>query len=179
VTVRPDQPSRRHSQCGARVHASGVPVIATDVADNALILDETSGGGWSRSTTTLPWLIVCAACLPDNAARRSASSAARAAAVARHSLTLWASTIGTSTSRPTAANDYPRRPAKLASRPRSMLSTAISAQSNGDKAAMQILPMASDSPMAALLQPGSAQTPPQSGWSVAVALAKSRTRTGP
>jgi glycosyltransferase involved in cell wall biosynthesis len=93
--------------------ASGVPVIATDVADNALILDETSGGGVVPLNDDIAMADRVCCLLADNAARRSASSAARRAAVARHSLTLWASTIGTLYEQTYSRKRLPRRPAKL------------------------------------------------------------------
>lgn len=75
--------------------ASGVPVIATDVADNSLILEGTSGGGVVPLDDDVAMADRVCRLLADTAARRAASSAARRAAVARHSLNLWASTIGT------------------------------------------------------------------------------------
>jgi glycosyltransferase involved in cell wall biosynthesis len=75
--------------------ASGVPVIATDVADNALILDETSGGDVVPLDDDVAMADRVCRLLADVNARRFASSCARRAAVARHSLTLWASTVGT------------------------------------------------------------------------------------
>jgi glycosyltransferase involved in cell wall biosynthesis len=74
--------------------ASGVPVIATDVADNALILDETSGGDVVALDDDAAMADRVCCLLGDAAALRSASVCARRAATARHSLPLWASTIG-------------------------------------------------------------------------------------
>jgi glycosyltransferase involved in cell wall biosynthesis len=75
--------------------ASGVPVIATEVADNALILDEKSGGavvplGDDEALTER----VCRL-LGEPAALRAAGAQARCAAVDRYSLTRWASAIAT------------------------------------------------------------------------------------
>jgi glycosyltransferase involved in cell wall biosynthesis len=73
----------------------GVPVIATDVADNALILDATSGGGVVPLDDDAGMADRVCRWLADPEALGSASSRARRVAVARHALTLWASTIGT------------------------------------------------------------------------------------
>jgi glycosyltransferase involved in cell wall biosynthesis len=73
--------------------ACGVPVVATDVADNALILNDTSGG------TVVPFgddeSLADQVCrlLGDPAALRSAGAQARRTAVERYSLTRWASAI--------------------------------------------------------------------------------------
>ena len=73
--------------------ASGVPVVATDVADNALILDEASGGavvplGDDRALAEQ----VCRL-LNDPAALSTAGTKARRSAVERFSLVRWASAI--------------------------------------------------------------------------------------
>jgi len=75
--------------------ASGVPVIATDVADNALILDEGSGGSVVSPDDDAAMADHVCQLLADAAALRSASARARRRAVTRHSLSLWASKIGT------------------------------------------------------------------------------------
>jgi glycosyltransferase involved in cell wall biosynthesis len=93
--------------------ASGVPVIATDIADNALILDETSGGDVVPLDDDVAMADRVCRLLADDAARRSASSYARRAAVARHSLTLWASTIGALYEQTYSRKLLPRSAAKL------------------------------------------------------------------
>jgi len=73
--------------------ASGVPVLATDVADNALILDETSGGGVvPRGDDRVLADRVCSL-LNDPAALSCAGRKARRAAVERFSLAQFASAI--------------------------------------------------------------------------------------
>jgi len=74
--------------------ASGVPVIATDVADNALILDEASGGGVVPPDDDAAMADRVCRLLGTPAALRPAAEAARCAALGRHSLALWASAIG-------------------------------------------------------------------------------------
>jgi glycosyltransferase involved in cell wall biosynthesis len=75
--------------------ASSVPVIATDVADNALILDDASGGSVVSLDDDAAMADRVCRLLADPAALRSASDRARRSALTRHSLSLWASTIGT------------------------------------------------------------------------------------
>ena len=74
--------------------ASGVPVIATDVADNGLILDEPSGGCVVPLDDDEAMTERVCRLLDDVDALRSASASARRAAMTRHSLTHWASAIG-------------------------------------------------------------------------------------
>ena len=74
--------------------ASGVPVIATDVADNGLILDESSGGCVVQLDDDSAMTEHACRLLGDVDALRSASARARRTAVTRHSLTHWPSTIG-------------------------------------------------------------------------------------
>ena len=74
--------------------ASGVPVIATDVADNALILDEASGGAVVSLHDDAAMADRACRLLGDADALRSASTCARRAATTRYPLGLWASTIG-------------------------------------------------------------------------------------
>jgi glycosyltransferase involved in cell wall biosynthesis len=74
--------------------ASGVPVIATDVADNATLLEPSSGGGVVPLDDDAAMADRVCHLLSDSVALRSASACARRAATTRHSLTLWASTIG-------------------------------------------------------------------------------------
>lgn len=74
--------------------ASGVPVVATDVADNALLLDHFSGGGVVPLNDDAAMADRVCHLLSDPAALRAASACARHAAIARHSLSRWASTIG-------------------------------------------------------------------------------------
>ncbi len=74
--------------------ASGVPVIATDVADNALILDEASGGNVVPLDDDAAMADRACRLLGDADALRSASACARRAATTRYPLRLWASTIG-------------------------------------------------------------------------------------
>ena len=75
--------------------ASGVPVVATDVADNALILDATSGGAVVPLGDDEALADRVCRLLRDPAALRTAGAQARCAAVGRYSLTRWASAIGT------------------------------------------------------------------------------------
>jgi glycosyltransferase involved in cell wall biosynthesis len=66
--------------------ACGVPVLATDVADNALILDEASGGGVVRLEADDELAERTCALLADPAALRAAGTRARRAAVERFSM---------------------------------------------------------------------------------------------
>ena len=74
--------------------ASGVPVIATDVADNAFLLDEASGGGVVPLDDDAAMANRVCRLLGAPTALRAAAACARHAAVSRHSLRLWASAIG-------------------------------------------------------------------------------------
>jgi glycosyltransferase involved in cell wall biosynthesis len=75
--------------------ASGVPVVATDVADNALILDEMSGGGVVPLDADQALADRVCRLLNDPGALRAAAAKARRAAVERYSLTRWASAMAT------------------------------------------------------------------------------------
>jgi len=75
--------------------ASGVPVVATDVADNAVILDDTSGGAVVTLGDDEALAERVCRLLRDPAALRTAGAQARCAAVERYSLTRWATAIGT------------------------------------------------------------------------------------
>jgi glycosyltransferase involved in cell wall biosynthesis len=92
--------------------ASGVPVIATDVADNALLLDEASGGGVVPLDDDAAMADRACRLLADPDALRSASAQARNAAITRYSLLLWASAIGT-----LYEQTYGRKLARRAARP--------------------------------------------------------------
>src|SRR5262249_25802104 len=73
--------------------ASGVPVVATDVADNGLILDDASGGAVVPLDHDEALAERVCRLLRDPMALRYAGVRARRAAVERHSLTRWASAI--------------------------------------------------------------------------------------
>jgi glycosyltransferase involved in cell wall biosynthesis len=75
--------------------ASGVPVVATDVADNALILDTTSGGAVVPLDDDAALAERVCRLLLDPAALRTAGAQARCSAMERYSLIRWASAIGT------------------------------------------------------------------------------------
>lgn len=74
--------------------ACGVPVIATDVADNALILDDASGGGVVPLDDDEAMCARVSHLLEDKEALRQSGLRARTAAVERFSLPQWASSIG-------------------------------------------------------------------------------------
>jgi glycosyltransferase involved in cell wall biosynthesis len=94
--------------------ASGVPVIATDVADNALILDATSGGGVVPLDDDAAMADRACRLLGDADVLRSAAASARRAATTRHPLPLWASTIGALYEHTWARNRGHRPPARIA-----------------------------------------------------------------
>lgn len=73
--------------------ASGVPVLATDVADNALILDEASGGAVVPPGDDRALADAVCRLLNDPATLSSAGRKAREAAVDRFSLARWTSAI--------------------------------------------------------------------------------------
>jgi glycosyltransferase involved in cell wall biosynthesis len=73
--------------------ACGVPVVATDVADNGLILDATSGGAVVPLGDDEALAEQVCRLLGDPAALRGAGVQARRTAVERHSLSEWASAI--------------------------------------------------------------------------------------
>jgi glycosyltransferase involved in cell wall biosynthesis len=73
--------------------ACAVPVVATDVADNALILDGTSGGGVVPLGDDEALAARVSGLLQNAAGVRAAGAQARRTAVERYSLTRWASTI--------------------------------------------------------------------------------------
>jgi glycosyltransferase involved in cell wall biosynthesis len=75
--------------------ASGVPVVATDVADNALILNDTSGGAVVPLGDDQALADRVCRLLGDPAGLRAAGARARCAAVERYSLARWASAIAT------------------------------------------------------------------------------------
>jgi glycosyltransferase involved in cell wall biosynthesis len=75
--------------------ACGVPVVATDVADNAMILDDASGGAVVPLDQDEALAERVCRLLRDPAALRAAGAQARCAAVDRYSLTRWASSIAT------------------------------------------------------------------------------------
>ena len=90
--------------------ASGVPVVATDVADNALILDEASGGGVVPLDADYALAERVWSLLDDPASRAAASASARRAAVERYSLSRWASAIATLYEHTWARKSHRRRP---------------------------------------------------------------------
>jgi len=73
--------------------ASGVPVVATDVADNALILDEASGGAVVAVDDDEALADRVCHLLHDPERLAAAATKARRTAVARYSLSRWASAI--------------------------------------------------------------------------------------
>jgi glycosyltransferase involved in cell wall biosynthesis len=74
--------------------ACGVPVIATDVADNALILDDASGGGVVSLDDDEAMCARVSHLLADEEALRESALRARTTVAERFSLTRWASSIG-------------------------------------------------------------------------------------
>jgi glycosyltransferase involved in cell wall biosynthesis len=74
--------------------ACGVPVIATDVADNALILDDASGGGVVPLDDDEAMCARVSHLLEDEEALRESGLRARTTAAQRYSLARWASRIG-------------------------------------------------------------------------------------
>jgi len=74
--------------------ACGVPVIATDIADNALILDDASGGSVVPLDDDEAMCARVSHLLGDEEALRESSLRARTTATERFSLTQWASSIG-------------------------------------------------------------------------------------
>src|SRR5262249_43914180 len=75
--------------------ASGVPVVATDVADNRLILDDASGGEVVPLDADDALAGADGSLLHDPMRLRAAGAHARRAAVERYSLARWASAIAT------------------------------------------------------------------------------------
>jgi len=73
--------------------ASGVPVVATDVADNALILDDTSGGSVVALGDHEALAGEVCSRLGDPARLRAAGALARRSATDRYSLGRWASAL--------------------------------------------------------------------------------------
>jgi glycosyltransferase involved in cell wall biosynthesis len=74
--------------------ACGVPVIATDVADNALILDDASGGGVVPLDDDEAMCARVSHLLGDEASLRESGLRARTTATERFSLAQWACSIG-------------------------------------------------------------------------------------
>jgi glycosyltransferase involved in cell wall biosynthesis len=74
--------------------ACGIPVIATAVADNALILDDASGGDVVPLDDDEAMCARVSHLLEDDEALRESSLRARTTATERFSLTQWASSIG-------------------------------------------------------------------------------------
>lgn len=95
--------------------ACGVPVIATDIADNASILDLTSGGGVVPLDDDAAMCSRVSHLIANEEALRESGLRATATAVERFSLTRWASSIG-SLYETTYDNAF-ERPASLAPRP--------------------------------------------------------------
>jgi glycosyltransferase involved in cell wall biosynthesis len=75
--------------------AAGVPVVATDVADNALILDEASGGKVVRLDDDAAMAARVCEMLDDPSTLHEAGTRARRAAIERFSLPHFAEKIGT------------------------------------------------------------------------------------
>lgn len=74
--------------------ASGVPVVATDVADNWLILGEASGGGVIGLDDDAAMVDVVCRKLADREALKAAGERARAKVEREYSLTMWADRMG-------------------------------------------------------------------------------------
>ncbi len=74
--------------------ASGVPVVATDVADNARILDSESGGGVVTLDDDPAMVEMVCRMVGDEAGLHSAGEKAREKAVRCYSLRTWADRIG-------------------------------------------------------------------------------------